>query len=855
MKKLILIFTLLLFLFAVNSWARMEEATSQFGKTETALPKIVKSAARPELAEGYTPRRISKAMASPIDEKALPQTRLSRDGVATVWSEDFETEHDLFYYAGLNYLWTLPDEHSDFAVRYSPFRDGSLDGAWIYFYAGTATNVDVIVYADNGSNYPGTVLGTLGYAPSFAGWEYVDLSSLGISVVSDDDFFIGVGNAVGGNAQILSDDGTSGTGVSRSLVYDAGWFNCAEYYGGYYEFVIDAMITYDDPWTSALGKWQLQTDPARQDSAHSAVNCWHADEVIDGGYKDYLTSPVFMFDPDENYDLYNLSLWVDIEFLRSTAGGTSIDEYYEVLIADVDATPTDWWHMDSFNGYDANSWWCGSDSLAGWGGGWGYGNSWNQWVETPAFTLPQTTGINLDFMHRYDSEPAYDFSYVEISTDGWASFDQLAAYDGAMNTWTAVNISLDAYAGETVSVRFRFESDSSYSDEDGNYPSEGGWFIDDVIISDATRTVYFEDNADDQINFIVNQGNFSWVRLFYDYDRDYPAPSDGWELIDGNFIFNGTTDVTAYVGKNVQLQIATQVDDSLYADGAGLYIDDISIVGIALPEFDIQTDFLVVPYPQTEAVTRAITDPKIIYHQAGFSASAPNAKCDVEGLGNAYPDNDYFGLGLPGVSMGEYALGDLQYTSPGYDGVTAGVYNFLGWCDGAFEERGDTFAPDMYVEVYPPGEYELGYNAREIGGYYYPTCTGAVTLYTPFTDGIFAARDTYEIDGIKHMIYNRGLDYGTEACLTFEVYDYDPATPLQFGTLLYTEEICFAITPDERFTWIEIPFSSPVTVTDDYWVYVSGAFDNGVPVAHEPGNFLFCTSHQEQSCGLFCLII
>ena len=54
---------------------------------------------------------------------------------------------------------------------------------------------------------------------------------------------------------------------------------------------------------------------------------------------------------------------------------------------------------------------------------------------------------------------------------------------------------------------------------------------------------------------------------------------------------------------------------------------------------------------------------------------------------------------------------------------------------------------------------------------------------------------------------------------------------------MYTEEICFAITADERFEWIEIPFSTPVTVTDDYWVYVSGAFDNGVPVDHVAGNF------------------
>ena len=141
----------------------------------------------------------------------------------------------------------------------------------------------------------------------------------------------------------------------------------------------------------------------------------------------------------------------------------------------------------------------------------------------------------------------------------------------------------------------------------------------------------------------------------------------------------------------------------------------------------------------------------------------------------------------------------------------------------------------MPVDMYPAGEYELGYNARVIGNYYFPGCTGAVTLFTPFTDGVFAA-GTYDINGLDHLIYNRGLDYGTEACLEFYIYDYDPATPLQFGTQLYYEEICFAITADERFTWIEIPFASPVEVSDDFWLYVTGPFIDGA-VPHEEGYF------------------
>ena len=841
MKKSILFFTILLFLFSVSSWARVPEATDPFSKTESTIPKIVKSEARPTIPEGFTPKRMSKSLKAPIFDDYKPERIRSRGGLAVVWEENFEPDAGLFYYENFSYLWYCPEEFTKYAVRYTPFHDGTLDGAYIYFYGSTtATSVDFYVYDDNGSNYPGSQIGSnLGYTPTAGTWNYIDLSLSGINVVSGEDFFIILENVLGGSAHIISDDGTCTTGVNRSLVWDgAAWVYAIDdpYCGAAYEWWIDAMITYNDPWTSALGKWELHEDGVR-DSAHSAPFCWWVDEVITGGFKDYLTSPEFCFDPDENYDLYNFSLWVDIEFMRSSAGPGSIDEYYEVWIADMDAVPTDWWHIDAFNGYDANSWWCGDEGLS-WPGGWGYGNSWNQWVQTPNMSLPTNRALYLDFMHRYDTEPAYDFCYVEISTDNWITFDQLAVYDDIMTTWTAVNIDISAYAGDDASIRFRFESDGAYSDEDNLYPSEGAWFIDDVSVNDGARTTYFVDNADDEVNFLVNVGNFEWVRLFYDYDRDYPAPSTGWELVDKNFIFNGTCNITPYAGKNIQLMIAAQVDDSTYADGAGLYIDDISITGIALPEFDTQCDFLVVPYPTTEeAVTRALLDPKIIYHQAGYGSSGANGMCDVEGTGLEYPLYDFREAGMPALAMGEYGISDLTLQMEQYT-PTAGNWNFKGWVDGAFEERrGDSFAPDMPIKIYPPGEYELGYNARALGGYYYPTCTGAVTKYTPFTDGIFTvSRDTYEINGIKHLIYNRGLDYGTEACLEFYVYGMHPLSPDQFGTELYYEEICFAITPEERFTWIEIPFATPVEVTGDFWIHVTGPFIGGA-CPHEPGYF------------------
>jgi hypothetical protein len=181
--------------------------------------------------------------------------------------------------------------------------------------------------------------------------------------------------------------------------------------------------------------------------------------------------------------------------------------------------------------------------------------------------------------------------------------------------------------------------------------------------------------------------------------------------------------------------------------------------------------------------------------------------------------------------MGEYGAYRLNNQAPAYVAAT-GNYNFQAWNSGAFEGRADSFAPDHYVDIYPAGEYELGYNARNLGNYYFPACTGAVVYYSPFTDGIFTGAQI--LNGVNHLIYNRGLDYGTDALLTFEVWT--AATPTTFGSMIYTEDIWFTINPSERFTWLQIPFAQDVLINGDFFIHVTGPFINGT-IGHVAGNF------------------
>ncbi|RLC50408.1 MAG: hypothetical protein DRZ79_04420, partial [Candidatus Cloacimonadota bacterium] len=369
MKKIILLTTLLLFV-ASFSWAAMTDVNHTFQKIEKVnLPSIT----QPEIHPSLSPMGMRMNQANKNEglrratHAATTNDRAGRDGYATVWQDDFEETGDYAYYVGASYIWNCPDEFPAYATRYTSYHNGSLDGVWVYFYDYgnfTATQATFYVYADDGTGHPGTVYGST-VAAVAPGWTYIDLSSIGYSPVALSDFYVGF-DVTTGNAQFVSDDGSGS--ANRAYLYDSStssWYSCVEYYGADYEWCMDAMITYTDAWTTGTGNWQyLEDSPSARDTvSHSPTHCWWIDEA-QGYYQDALKSTVFHLTP--GYDQYQYSMYVNIEFPRSQASPGSIDEYYEVYIADVNETPTDWWHIDSFNAYSGNSWWCGTDSLAGW---------------------------------------------------------------------------------------------------------------------------------------------------------------------------------------------------------------------------------------------------------------------------------------------------------------------------------------------------------------------------------------------------------------------------------------------------------------------------------------------------------
>lgn len=113
-----------------------------------------------------------------------------------------------------------------------------------------------------------------------------------------------------------------------------------------------------------------------------------------------------------------------------------------------------------------------------------YGNSVDAALTLgSAMDLSGAVAPALAFHHRFQLETGYDYGYVEISTDGGASWTApLATYTGAQGTWVRDQIDLSGFAGASdVRVRFRLVTD-------GTVPADG-WYLDDVTVGEAPAPV------------------------------------------------------------------------------------------------------------------------------------------------------------------------------------------------------------------------------------------------------------------------------------------------------------------------------------------------------------------------------
>lgn len=91
------------------------------------------------------------------------------------------------------------------------------------------------------------------------------------------------------------------------------------------------------------------------------------------------------------------------------------------------------------------------------------------------FSLENASSAEFSFWTKYALESGYDYTYLQISTDG-NNWTTLETFNGTMNAWINKTYSLEAYLGEPfVKLRFRFTSDESVN--------QNGLFIDDFELN------------------------------------------------------------------------------------------------------------------------------------------------------------------------------------------------------------------------------------------------------------------------------------------------------------------------------------------------------------------------------------
>jgi len=168
------------------------------------------------------------------------------------------------------------------------------------------------------------------------------------------------------------------------------------------------------------------------------------------------------------------------------------------------------WQVAGFNAElldptepDNHAWWCGGNFTSCHPGDpdEGYGNFWIEWLDWYGTVADPSEPVQVRVTGRmnYDTEATYDFLYLQSKTvDG---MEDRAVFDGDNRDETGEFVPVDVdivfsvapgdFVGDNqdqVHLRWAFESDIYYSDQDCNWPTAGAAQID-------LLAVYFDQGA------------------------------------------------------------------------------------------------------------------------------------------------------------------------------------------------------------------------------------------------------------------------------------------------------------------------------------------------------------------------
>jgi minor extracellular serine protease Vpr len=135
--------------------------------------------------------------------------------------------------------------------------------------------------------------------------------------------------------------------------------------------------------------------------------------------------------------------------------------------------------------------------------------------------VPQGSEVSLTFWSWEDTEPDFDFGYVDVSNDGGTSWFTALEINGWSDGWVQRQVNVDV-SGQLL-FRFRYETDLLLS-----APLFLGWFIDDIAISVGSWSTIGDTGADVTTHQVTGQANGTYFhRVAGLYARGGSQPATG----------------------------------------------------------------------------------------------------------------------------------------------------------------------------------------------------------------------------------------------------------------------------------------------------------------------------------------
>jgi bacillopeptidase F (M6 metalloprotease family) len=230
-----------------------------------------------------------------------------------------------------------------------------------------------------------------------------------------------------------------------------------------------------------------------------------------------------------------------------------------------------------------------------------YAGSYELWggrgdlLETKAtLAAPVTLGTSasLSFWTNYQIEEFWDFAFVQVSTDGGATWTSLANADttsqydpaaiggvianvpgftGSSGGWKQESFDLAAYAGQSVLFRFLYITDWA--------TNEAGFYVDEITVSDSGGTLFYDG---------LEAGSGNWMLEGFEHTTGLAENDWGLTFLNPRYL----------KGKFVEYQI---LDKQPLSDGT--YQRDLTTLATSTLNSDAVT--VIVSNHQPEAVSSA----------------------------------------------------------------------------------------------------------------------------------------------------------------------------------------------------------------------------------------------------------